>query len=264
MKKMCLSHFRKCFWKTLTGVLILLMFVCAGAAGYAAEAAPEASPAPEAETAEDAKATSPAARPAPKNLGAAADTAEKMYYSGELYLFADSMAKINYEMAAVAANLKEYVRAGALRKDGSLLDDLTEKYNRTGVIYNSWVDVRGDLEYFIQVVDDKTIFTKTNLQSAFRLTLTTIRSTRALLEDGRAYVSDAAAVSRRAVTAAADATVQDAAKANAALEAYMQKTVNGYRALFDEFSRHAGIPLEYRTGQDPEAEQDATAPETEG
>ena len=179
------------------------------------------------------------------SLPSAAKSAEKMYYCGELYIFSDSMLKTNYEMAAIAANLKEAVRTEALLKSAQLLDDLILEYNRVGASYNSWVDVKPEMENFVASIQDKNIYTKPNLQTAFRYTLTTVQNTTALLESARVYIEEPSTEGKRALNSAADKAVRSATKANNAVEPMAKRAMTGYRLFFDEFAQFAGIELDY-------------------
>ncbi|MDR3120667.1 MAG: hypothetical protein LBU58_04965 [Clostridiales bacterium] len=201
-----------------------------------------------------------ATRAAPrKSLADAVSAAEKMYYCGELYLFADSMVKANYEKAAIAANIKDAASDGSLSKSAALLDALTVRYNASGSAYNSWADVKGDLEYYIATVGTRTAFSKANLQNAFKRTLTVIDAARALLDEARAYRDDPSPAAKRAVTSSAEVVILQAAEAAAAIEPSAQKALASYRRLFDAFAQAAGIELEYRTVEDP-ASAPASAP----
>ena len=196
------------------------------------------------------------ARPAKVSLADAVSTAEKMYYSGELYLFADSMVRTNYEMAAIAAAVKTSVQSGALLRNRSVINTLAKNYNSISVKYNSWVDVKGDLEFFIDTIGPRNTITKSQLQTVFSRTVKTVNETKALLEKADDYYGNKSTESRRALTGAADNLTSAAVKAVNAISPVSQKTLTGYRALFDQFAAQANLELEYKTWSNPEADID--------
>ena len=169
--------------------------------------------------------------------------AEKMYYCGELYLFTNSMMKINYDMAALAANLKEYIGNSRLTSDKTILNNLIRQYNSISETYNSWVDVKSDLERYIEIIGNNKIYNKTQLQSAFRNTLITINATKPLLESGREYAESLSRELRTELNNDIDSTIRKAANANKIIEPSITKSLDGYRSLFDEFAAYAGINI---------------------
>jgi len=181
-----------------------------------------------------------------------AGAAEKMYYSGELYIFADSMIKINYEMASIAAELKSALQNGSFVKNASGLIALTKKYNAVSDRFNSWVDVKADLEYFIDVIGPRNSTTKSQLQLTFNRTLETMDAAYGMLSAAGAYYAERDNETKNALMGEADALVAGASDTADALSAIAQRAIANYRAMFDIFALQAGIELEYRTWQLPE------------
>ena len=173
----------------------------------------------------------------------AAYTSEKMYYCGELYLFTDNMMKINYEMAAIAANLKEYINGSLLTSDKTTLNNLIKQYNIVCKTYNSWVDVKPSLEKYIEVIDDNLIYTNEQLQSAFTDTLATINATKPLLESARIYAENTTTNAKIRLNNSINSTIRKGANASKAIEPYLARSMRGYRSFFDEFSELAGIKI---------------------
>ncbi|MCL2058022.1 MAG: hypothetical protein FWH01_03040 [Oscillospiraceae bacterium] len=192
------------------------------------------------------------ARPSGVSLSDAVATAEKMYYCGELYLFADSMIKSNYELASIAADIKDSLGTDALARNRTRLNALTRKYNTLCDTYNSWVDVKADLEFFIDTIGARNVFTKSQLQTVYKRTLTVINDTQGLLEAAREHYNDPTATSRRDLTGAADKVIAAAAVAANAAAPCASSSIAAYRSLFDQFAQQAGIETEYKTWQPPE------------
>ena len=214
----------------------------------------------------DAPAATPPARTreprAPRvSLTDAVATAEKMYYCGELYLFTDSMMKINYEMAAIAVNMKDAVQGDSILRNRALINSMNKKYNAVCDIYNSWVDVKGDLEFFIDTVGSRNIFTKTQLQIVFSRTLASVNATRTMLEAAYGYIDEQSADMKRLLTGSADSLTMAAAGAVSAITPSAQASIVRYRAFFDQFAKQAGITLEYKTWSNPEESKPAAPDE---
>jgi len=180
------------------------------------------------------------------SLPNAVKVAEKMYYCGELYLFADSMIKTNYEMAAITANVQEALQSNTIIKDTTMINDFITEYNKVCDTFNSWVDVRLELENYVSIINDRKVFTSLNIQTIFRNTLTTINNIKELLENTRAYIEDPSSDSRKTLDSSASKTIRNAARANTAIEPLAQKAMTNYRSFFDAFIEYAGITLEYR------------------
>jgi hypothetical protein len=178
------------------------------------------------------------------NFEKAAATAEKMYYCGELYLFSDSMMKINYEMAAISAGLKEYISNSRLFSDKSTLTNLIKQYNSISDTYNSWVDVRPILEKYVEIIGDDGIYTKSQLQTAFRVTLATIGSTKALIESAKGYEDSISRDQRDELTKEIDAAIRRCANANRQIESNSARCLKAYRSFFDEFASFSGVKIE--------------------
>ena len=233
----------KCLLKSLLkGILLILVFAViitiASVPLFAAETGDGVAAVEESDTQK-------AAIPAKVSLPAAAEAAEKMYYCGELYIFSDSMLKTNYKMAAIAANLEEAVRTEVLSKSPGYLDELIIEYNNVSESYNSWVDVKPELESFVAQIHNKKVYSKANLQTAFRYTLTTVNNTMELLESARGFMENSSNMDKNAVNTAAAKAIRSAAKANNAVEPMAKRAMTNYRLMFDEFSKQAGIKLEY-------------------
>ena len=190
------------------------------------------------------------------SLADAAATAEKMYYCGELYIFTDSMIKINFELASIAGTVRESVKSGSIFKNKAVINSLNKKYNAICATYNSWVDVKGDLEYFIETIGARNAITKSQLQTAFSRTLKTIGDTRELLGKASDCYEDNASAERRALSGSADALTATAASAVAVIAPLAQTALKGYRALFDQFTIQAGLEPEYKTWSVPDDESD--------
>ena len=186
------------------------------------------------------------------SLADAAATAEKMYYCGELYVFAESMNKANIQMAAIAEDVKESLQNGSLTKSKAKLNALTAKYNKASDTYNSWVDVKADLEYFIEVIGTRNAISKSQLQTAYKRTLASINDTRAVLESAKAYYGEQTAAGKRELSASADKLITVAASAVKSIAPISQKSLSGYRSLFDQFATQSGLKIEYKTWQNPE------------
>ena len=191
-------------------------------------------------------------QPSVKTLTGAIDTAEKMYYCGELYLFADSMIKISYELASISANLKDSAQSGASPKSGTELNALINKYNAISETYNSWVDVKEDLSFFIDTIGSRGVFSKSQLQIAFRRTLLVISDTEAALADARDYSVNQTALLRRALSVSADKAIKSASGAVTIIKPYAKAALSGYRGFFDQFAEQSGIEIEYKTRGFPE------------
>jgi len=186
------------------------------------------------------------------SLADAAVTAEKIYYCGELYIFADSMIKTNFEMAAIAENIKDATQSNTLLRNRAGINSMNKKYNAICEIYNSWIDVKGDLEFFIDTVGSRNVYTKAQLQIAFNRTLATINETKAMLEAANEYYEEQTAENRRTLTGHVDKTTAAASSAAKAAAPLAQSALNGYRAFFDLFAQQAGLELEYKTWSNPE------------
>ena len=210
----------------------------------------EAVSAPVAEALSASVSEAPAARA--KNAEEAVSTAVKMYYCGELYVFADSMTKINYETAAIASNVKEALQNGSLARKRSNLNAYAEAYNAACETYNSWVDVKVDLEYYIDTVGTRNVYTKSQLRAAYSRTLATLNDTQALLESAGGYYDNQTASVKRALNSSADRVITTSVKAVDAILPYAQKALAGYRSLYDKFTAQAGVVNEYKTWQNPE------------
>ena len=250
---------------TLTAALIASS--CAFPVVYAAEAEVSATEAEisaaEAEISAAAEKTETAAPPQTRarntrvsgvSLADAAVTAEKMYYCGELYLFADSMIKINYEMASIAENLKDSMQKGSLTRNRTALNAMTVKYNTISEKYNSWVDVKADLEYFIDTIGSRSIYSKSQLQIAYKRTLDVINAAKDMLGAAKAYYDDQSGAARRALTVSADALTVSAANAVNAIAPYAEIAIAAYRSLFDQFASQSGLEIDYKTWRNPETE----------
>ena len=183
----------------------------------------------------------------------ALETAEKMYYCGELYVFSNSMIKINYEMASIAAGLKEIIQSGVILKSESQLNELIKIYNAAGESYNSWVDVKADLEYYIDKIGSRNSISKSQLQIAFKRTLTSINTTQGLLETAQAYRLEQSPASKRELISNTGKLIASASSAADTIYPHMQKALAGYRKMFDSFVEQTGLKLEYKTWQNPEA-----------
>ena len=186
------------------------------------------------------------------SLSDAVVTAEKMYYCGELYIFIDSMIKINYEMASIAENLKYSIQRGSFTRNRTSLNTMVAKYNKISEKYNNWVDVRGDLEYYIDIIGARGIFSKSQLQIAFKRTLDVIDSAKSMLDDAQEYYEDQTPALRRSLTSSADLLTISAAGAVNVIAPYAQAAMSAYRGLFDQFAQQAGIDVEYKTWRNPE------------
>jgi len=186
------------------------------------------------------------------SLADAAVTAEMMYYCGELFLFADGMIKINYEMAAIAAGMKDALQSGSLLRSRAVINSMNRKYNAASEIYNSWIDVKGDLEFFIDTVGARNVYTKTQLQIAFSRTLAAINETKAMLEAAGDYYEEQTADAKRTLTGYADKVTASAAGAAGTIAPSARQAIDGYRAMFDLFAKQAGIEPEYKTWSNPE------------
>ena len=231
--------------------IILMVSLCIA---FAAIPAAAVSAAAESAVTEAAASAAAARRTrAPRiSLDDAVATAEKMYYCGELYIFLDSMIKINYEMASIAENINDSLQSGALTRGRTKLNTLMQKYNRISETYNSWVDVKADLEFYIDIIGTRNAISKSQLQAAYRRTLLTINETRVLLDAAAEYYGDQSADNKRELTNSADKLVVTAANAVTIMAPLAQMTINGYRGMFDLFASQAGIELEYKTWQNPE------------
>jgi len=237
-------------------ILICAAAMCATPVSYASDSGSADIPAVDggADSSKAARANARAPRAARISLADAAATAEKMYYCGELYMFTDSMIKINYELASVAATVRESVQSGSIFRNKAVINALNRKYNAICATYNSWVDVKGDLEYFIETIGARNAITKSQLQTAFSRTLKTINEARDMLERAQACYDDNDAAARRALSSTADALTMTAASAAAVISPYAQAALGGYRTLFDQFALQAGLDLEYKTWSVPAEE----------
>ena len=206
----------------------------------------------ESQTETPARTRAPRAQSSGISLTDAAATAEKMYYSGELYLFADSMIKINYEMAAIAESVKDSLQKGSLIANRASLNAMIKKYNEVCEKYNSWVDVKADLEFYIDKVGSRNIYSKTQLQTAYKRVLEVINATKDMLGAAQSYYDDQTTALRRALTGSADALTLSAAKAVNTIEPYARTALNAYRNLFDQFALQSGLEIEYKTWRNPE------------
>jgi len=186
-----------------------------------------------------------------KSQSDAIDTAEKIYYCGELYIFANSMVKTNYEITVIAAALKESVDNGALAKNASKLKSLTKSYNAVSEKYNSWVDVKADLEYFIDKIGTRTAYSKSNLQVAFKRTLATLKDAQKLLEAAQQYSKEPTNAAKNALIDSADGIISAAAESIEIISPSAQKALASYRSLFDAFVSQSGMQTEYKTWQTP-------------
>ena len=175
------------------------------------------------------------------DFGRAAVVAEKMYYCGELYIFTESMMKTNFEMATIAANLKDQLGSTRVSVSNSILNNIVAQYNTLSDKYNSWVEVRPNLEKNIGIIDNSRVYNVHQLQLVYRNTLTTINLTRALLELVSGSIEDASSVSKTEIEKSIDTAVKRAAGANRIIEPYLARSLSGYRSYFDEFSKLAGI-----------------------
>ena len=184
----------------------------------------------------------------------AINTAEKMYYCGELYIFTDSMIKLNYEIASIALDMKDALQSGALTKNRSKLNTIIRKYNALSETYNSWVDVKTDLEYFIDTIGGRAVFTKSQLQAIYKRTLTVINGAEDMIGAAQEYYKSQAAGERRALNSAADSLISSAANAVNTIKPYEQAAIAAYRSMFDQFALQAGLKIEYKTWQNPETE----------
>ena len=208
-------------------------------------------------------ATLPLAQPK-RSLSDVVSTAEKMYYCGELYIFADSMTKTNYEIASISTNLTSSLKGNALAKSAATIKSLVKTYNGISEAYNSWVDVKGDLEYYIDTAGTRNTITKSQLQTAFKKTLSALNEAQELLEAAQAYAAEPTPAAKRALASGADSLLKTAASAVNAILPMEAKTLAGYRNLFDSFAKQAGLKIEYKTWQNPETQnQDAQNPETQ-
>jgi hypothetical protein len=211
-----------------------------------------AADATETTVASEAPASARKPRAAKVSLADAVATAEKMYYCGELYIFADSMIKANYNMASISESIKDSIQNGSLTRNRVKLNSLTAKYNDISAIFNSWVDVKGDLEYFIDVIGTRNAISKSQLQTAFKRTLTTIDDTRGLLETAEKYYADQTVPLKLELSGAADRLTASAAGAVKSIGPIAEKSISGYRSLFDQFAAQSGLNIEYKTWQNPE------------
>jgi hypothetical protein len=217
-------------------------YAASGASASAGDSASgAASPAGAASGASGANAGAGSAPAARSSLRTAADTAEKMYYCGELFIFSESMLKTNYEMAAIAARIKSYAQDGGA--DSLRLGEMKSAYNAAGAAYNSWVDVKAVLEGYVDIIADNSAYSRPNLQSAFRYTLATVNAAQQLLDEADAHFGEPSptAQQRRALAASADSVVRKSAKAASTIEAYSKRALDGYRKLFDAFAMSAGV-----------------------
>ena len=187
------------------------------------------------------------------SLADAAATAEKMYYSGELYLFADSMIKVNYGMASIAADMKNSLQKSSQVGSRAALNAMVVKYNKISETYNSWVDVKADLEFFIDTIGARGIYSKTQLQIAYKRTLTIINEVSGMLEAARDYNENQSAATKRELSVSADQLIVSAANAVNTISPYADTALSVYRSLFDQFAAQSGLELEYKTWKNPEA-----------
>jgi len=181
-------------------------------------------------------------RNATTNLDEAVEAAKKMYYCGELYLFTESMIKINYDMAAIAANLKAYINGSPDAASGKItLNNLISQYNMTSDAYNSWVDLRPRLEKYIEDLSSSNIYSRNNLNINFKNVLSTINAVKPILEAANEYTDNTSVTSLNELNKAADAVIKRAANANKLIEPSLTRSLRGYRDFFEEFSAFAGI-----------------------
>jgi len=234
-----------------------LMFALPAAAAFASASAGSASTAAGSTTASTTDATRRA------STGATSETtraAEKMYYIGELYVFSDSMSKMNFRLAVIAANLKTALNGSTFSSSSKELDAMVAEYNALSDTYNEWVDVKGELQRYITVVNDKTVYTKLDLSVAYKYTLAVVNAAKEMLESAGAYRENPTTEQRRAVSVAANKVVTNAEKANTVLADASAKALKGYRKAFDNFAKLAGIPTVY---QDAEPEEEAATATTQ-
>ena len=227
-------------------VLALVLCVNAQTPIFAAEEAADVAPTIStiADSPATAAATDTAATPTPSpalDYAKAVAAAEKMYYCGELYVFTVSMIQTNYDMAALAANLKEFIGARRGASDRKTLTDMISQYNFISHAYNSWVDVRPDLERYIDAINNSRVYHIQHLQQVFRNTLITINAVRPLLELANEYIENPSGELQSALNKDIDATIRKAANANRVMAPFVTRSLKGYRSYFDEFSSYAGI-----------------------
>jgi hypothetical protein len=152
--------------------------------------------------------------------------------------------KINYEMAAISAGLKEFISNSRQFAEKSTLTNLIKQYNSISDTYNSWVDVRPSLEKYIEIIGDDGIYTKSQLQTVFRVTLATISSTKPLIESARGYEDGISKDERAELNKKIDNAIRKCATANRQIEPNAARCLKAYRSFFDEFASLSGIKID--------------------